>query len=313
MNPQVEALGSKLMKDYQTVGFDKGCDDQKADQSIPKQVQQFYVETPTQYRLLYLQAFLYTRSFESKVIVFVSNCESVNFLHQLFTLFDWNQCGRRTYKDGEDDQEDTSAHMYEGKIFKLHGDMDHASRKMCYFGFDKEKHSLLVCTDVASRGLDFKGVDWIINYDLTSKIKEYINRVGRTARIAAGGNALNFLMPQEAGYVPFFQKTHNITLLEKNRYILVKQFEATFHAKNPNMKHKFRKLVNIVDRDEQQESLHAIRQYLTTIMPEMKVSAQIARSSSTRAYAGHSPDMRHIFDMKELNLTELARSFGLYK
>ena len=41
--------------------------------------------------------------------------------------------------------------------------------------------------------------------------------------------------------------------------------------------------------------------------------ARVSRSSSTRAYAGHSADFRHIFDIKELNLTEYARSFGLYK
>ena len=38
-----------------------------------------------------------------------------------------------------------------------------------------------------------------------------------------------------------------------------------------------------------------------------------ARNSSTRAYAGHSSEMRHIFDVKKMNLTEYARSFGLYK
>jgi len=45
----------------------------------------------------------------------------------------------------------------------------------------------------------------------------------------------------------------------------------------------------------------------------LKQSGQTARSSSTRAYAGHSQEMRHIFDLKNLNLTEYARSFGLYK
>jgi len=45
----------------------------------------------------------------------------------------------------------------------------------------------------------------------------------------------------------------------------------------------------------------------------LKSLAQVARSSSTRAYAGHSLEMRHIFDIKELNLTEYARAFGLYK
>lgn len=63
--------------------------------------------------------------------------------------------------------------------------------------------------------------------------------------------------------------------------------------------------------------MHAIRQKLTSIMLDettgLKEMGQTARSSSTRAYAGHSAEMRHIFDMKKLNLTEYARSFGLYK
>ena len=41
--------------------------------------------------------------------------------------------------------------------------------------------------------------------------------------------------------------------------------------------------------------------------------AKTAQKSSTRAYAGHSASFRHIFDIQKLNLTEYARSFGLYK
>ena len=41
--------------------------------------------------------------------------------------------------------------------------------------------------------------------------------------------------------------------------------------------------------------------------------AQIAKNSSTRAYTGHSSEMRQIFDINKLNLTEFARSFALYK
>ena len=53
--------------------------------------------------------------------------------------------------------------MFDGLIYKLHGDMDHSDRKINFFGFDKaEESSLLICTDVASRGLDFKRVDWVI-------------------------------------------------------------------------------------------------------------------------------------------------------
>jgi len=51
--------------------------------------------------------------------------------------------------------------------------MDHAARKTNYFGFDKSSKAetegcLLICTDVASRGMDFKNVGWIVQYDVTS-------------------------------------------------------------------------------------------------------------------------------------------------
>ena len=45
----------------------------------------------------------------------------------------------------------------------------------------------------------------------------------------------------------------------------------------------------------------------------MKELARVAKNSSARAYAGHSSEMRHIFAVQNLNLTEYARSFGLYK
>lgn len=45
----------------------------------------------------------------------------------------------------------------------------------------------------------------------------------------------------------------------------------------------------------------------------LKELARVAKNSSVRAYAGHSAEFRHIFDIKALNLTEYARSFGIYK
>ena len=45
----------------------------------------------------------------------------------------------------------------------------------------------------------------------------------------------------------------------------------------------------------------------------LKEISKIAKNSSIRAYAGHSAEFRHIFDVKQLNLTEYARSFGIFK
>ena len=69
--------------------------------------------------------------------------------------------------------------------------------------------SIIVSTNVLSRGLDFKNVEWIVQYDLSSEVKEYVNRVGRTARIASSGQSLCFVMPDEKDYVEEMKKRHN--------------------------------------------------------------------------------------------------------
>ena len=52
--------------------------------------------------------------------------------------------------------------------------------------------SVLVATDVASRGLDVKEVQFVINYDMPFQIEDYVHRVGRTARAGQSGTAYSF-------------------------------------------------------------------------------------------------------------------------
>ena len=86
MTSQVEGFGQKLMVDYDKVGFD--TENIQLAESMPKQVVQYYMEVPTQYRLLYLLMFLYANQTQ-KIIVFCANCELVNFLESLCKKFDW--------------------------------------------------------------------------------------------------------------------------------------------------------------------------------------------------------------------------------
>ena len=58
---------------------------------MPKQVKQYWMQVPTQYRLIYLMAFLYAHQ-DKKVIVFASNCETVNLLTLIFKRLDWDRC-----------------------------------------------------------------------------------------------------------------------------------------------------------------------------------------------------------------------------
>jgi len=64
-------------------------------------------------------------------------------------------------------------------------------------------------TDIASRGLDLPKVNWVIQFDPPSDLKEYIHRIGRTARIGTKGQSIIFLLQNEVIFFLldyFFQK-----------------------------------------------------------------------------------------------------------
>jgi ATP-dependent RNA helicase DeaD len=79
----------------------------------------------------------------------------------------------------------------------IHGGMEQNKRQRVLRGFDNAKVNVLVCTDVAARGLDIKGVSHIYNYDLPKDHRDYIHRIGRTARAGAEGIAINILASRD--------------------------------------------------------------------------------------------------------------------
>jgi len=59
----------------------------------------------------------------------------------------------------------------------------------------------MICTDVAARGLDFLGVKFVIQMDINRELKEYVNRIGRTARLNERGASIMFVLPSEMAYI----------------------------------------------------------------------------------------------------------------
>ena len=66
----------------------------------------------------------------------------------------------------------------------------------------------MLCTDVAARGLDIPGVDWVVQFDAPQDPAAFVHRVGRTARMGRDGSALLFLSPHESSYVEFLRVRH---------------------------------------------------------------------------------------------------------
>jgi ATP-dependent RNA helicase DDX47/RRP3 len=79
------------------------------------------------------------------------------------------------------------------KAITVNGQMSQTKRLGSLARFRQRDANILVATDVASRGLDIPSVDLVINYDLPMNPKDYIHRVGRTARAGKGGRAISFI------------------------------------------------------------------------------------------------------------------------
>ncbi len=83
----------------------------------------------------------------------------------------------------------------------LHGDMDQYSRTQTLDQFKSGEISLLVCSDVAARGLDIPAMDHVFNFDVPTHAEDYIHRIGRTGRAGRAGNAITLATSEDKRYL----------------------------------------------------------------------------------------------------------------
>lgn len=229
-----------------------GIDDKLEDSATVSGLEQGYIVVKSESRFLVLYTFL-RKNRKKKMMVFLSSCDAVKFYYELLNYI-------------------------ELPVMALHGKQKQTVRTRTFSQFCNAQMATLLCTDIAARGLDIPNVDWIIQFDPPDDPKEYIHRVGRTARGSdTKGNALLILRPEEVNFLVYLKKAK----------VTLKEYELTEN-----------KIANI---QPQLERLVA-KNYA------LNVSAKEAYRSYVRSYNSHS--LKHIFDVKTLDLVAVAKSFG---
>lgn len=222
------------------------------EKSTVEGLEQGYVVVKSENRFLLLYTFL-KKNKKKKIMVFLSSCDSVRYHYELLNYIDL-------------------------PVLALHGKQKQTKRSQMFSQFCKAQSGTMLCTDVAARGLDIPKVDWIVQYDPPDDPKEYIHRVGRTARGVDGqGNALLILRPEELDFLKYLKKSR----------IPLQEFELSWSK--------------VADIQPQLEKLVTKNYFLN-------LSAKSAFRSYIRSYASHS--LKEIFDTKTLDLVAVAKSFG---
>jgi superfamily II DNA/RNA helicase len=185
-----------------------------------------------------------------KIMVFISSCDSVDFYHRLLNEGATKSASEATDEhprgmnlegmdvidpldsdfdlSGSDDEEKESKkdmvkfdddkkekikprpvvpHL---PVYKLHGNLDMKTRSTTTREFSASNNSILLCTDVASRGLDVPNITHVIQFDPPTDLSDYAHRVGRTARIGKQGEATIFLLPSEVELLSVLE-TRNVS------------------------------------------------------------------------------------------------------
>ena len=95
---------------------------------------------------------------------------------------------------------------------EIHSNRTLNQRREALEGFKMGKYRVLAATDIASRGIDVKGIELVINYDLPENAEDYVHRIGRTGRAGMKGKAISFVLPDQGSKIREIEKLARIYL-----------------------------------------------------------------------------------------------------
>lgn len=261
---------------------------------LPTQLQLLYRLCPVNAKLWHLVNFI--REHRScKMIVYFLTCACVDFYESAVKEL-----------------------LPESSTIALHGKMKQKQRESALGVFTEQSSGVLMCTDIAARGLDIPGVDWIVQFDPPQDPAAFVHRVGRTARMGREGNAIVFLSPNsEASYVDFLRiRGVEIKAAPGTREHFAEVVAETQNGDDDKQIELASDIVDALEKTELEErggadQTHIALRKASEKSRELMEKGVRAYVSFIRGYKEHH--CRFIFRFKELEYGSLAMSMGLLR
>lgn len=335
----VTKLGNVALKNYKLLsnGKDKKTNSQELTVA-PDQLKQMITIVPPKLRLVTLGAELNnltkqhfanenSKDTVTRTMVFLSCSDSVEFHFEALTASESNYKNIagdsvRELKKNNDifpclEQSEVNGVI----IYKLHGSLSQQMRTstLKHFAANNDstngKHLIMLCTDVASRGLDLPHVGTVVEFDPPFSVEDHLHRIGRTARAGRSGSALLFLLPgEEEGYMDYIKQYHPLgwRLLKFDQDILKPSFIAIHVGRSDRKSKKDNEdSKKILDWDTNATTWHLNLERRILEDSQLKNLALKGYSSYVRAYATHISVEKKFFNVRCLHLGHIAKSFGL--
>jgi ATP-dependent RNA helicase DDX31/DBP7 len=323
----IEQLSEVAMRHPKFIDVAVAEDSAEADSlksmATPENLKQTFIVVPAKLRLVCLAAFILWKcqfSKARKVLIFMSTQDMVDYhadlLDRCLNLGSQKKTSSKlgflpptsganaiVKKVTEQDVAQLSDAEDGIPFMRLHGSMTQKDRMSVFNGFRKATSGVLLCTDVAARGLDLPAVDWIVQYNPPTSKSDYVHRVGRTARIGQKGSSLIFLLPSEANFVKELEG-ESLLLAE----MTVEQILQKLHRHAEPSPRTGRPPSNM---EEAATDLQMKMEVAVVSDEELHTRACQAYVSYVRSYASFPRDIRHIFCFKELHLGHIAKSYAL--
>lgn len=140
------------------------------------------------------------------VIYPVEESRKIELFEQLLAEHNWFQV--LVFTSTKEQADRLLADLQKSKVNAAvcHGDKSQGTRRRAIADFKSAKLQVLIATEVAARGLDIQGLDYVVNFNLPYLPEDYVHRIGRTGRAGASGTAISFVSREEEQTLERIQK-----------------------------------------------------------------------------------------------------------